>query len=210
MPVNLKIWNAEQPPGSGRGPKGGRKDDVEWHAVTTLADGSEEWKSSDPVKEANGEGFAQRMYIQKWLRNDPDEWEWRLKVESARAKALEREQQLEKELARVDKRKTHNWEALAARRLMRTTVKRLAAAVNREMAERGAEVRAPVVTTRELRATFSEFLVDAEMDKSLSKPCEYRQWLWTDRNTVYLAPAGRRKRGGQGAGGQVTGSGKPN
>jgi hypothetical protein len=85
---------------------------------------------------------------------------------------------------------------------MWTTVKRLAGAVN--------QVRPGMVTTRGLRAAFSEFLVDARNDKSLRRPCEYRQWLWTDRNTVYLAPAGRRKSGEHWVGGRVTGSGKPN
>jgi hypothetical protein len=181
--------------------KRARRDDVEWHAVTRLEDGSEEWKwGGDPVKEASGQGFAQQMFVKKWLRNEPDALEWQQVVELGRARAEKRKRQLEAELARTNERDAHNLKELVLRRLMGTTVKRLAAAVNRVGPTR--------VTKRELKAAFSEFLVDAEKDKSLSKPCEYRQWLWTDRNTVYLAPAGRRKRGGSGVGGRVTGSGK--
>jgi hypothetical protein len=224
MPANLRIWGAEPPKGSGRAATRARRDDVEWHAVTTLADGSEEWKSSDPAKEANKEEVAQRMFVKKWLRSDPDARFWRDVVESGRAKTLEKERQLEKEQARINEREAHNGEEIAVRRLMRTTVKRLGTAINqvvvgdRELVQDAmrpaagwkkqrrkkaevmeeAKMRSRMVTTRELRAAFAEFKVDARKDKGLKEPHEYRQWLWTDRNTVYLAPAGRRKRGGQG------------
>jgi hypothetical protein len=165
-------------------------------------DGGEEWKSSDPAMEATREEVAHRMYVRKWMRNDPDARVWRGLEEFQRPKAEERDKELEAVPARTSAREAHNREELALRRLMETTVKRLATAVNR--------VGPTMVTTRELRAAFREFLLDATGDKALKKPCEYRQWLWTDRNTVYLAPAGRRKRGGKGAGGRVTDPGKPN
>jgi hypothetical protein len=208
MPGNLKIWNPEPPPEAGRGAKRQRPDDVEWHAVTTLADGSEDWKwGNDPVKEASGQGFAQQMFVKKWLKNEPDAEVWRQVVELGRAKVEKRERELEAERTRRGAREAHNREELVLRRLMDTTVKRLAKAVN-QVKIGPAEVQTPMVTTRELRAAFREFLLDAGMDKGLKTPHEYRQWLWTDRNTVYLAPAGRRKRGGLGAGGRVTAPGK--
>jgi hypothetical protein len=207
MPANLKIWSPEPPPGAGQAAKRSRRGDVEWHAVTTRADGTEEWKwGDDPLKEASGRGFAQQMFIKKWLRNEPDAVEWRQVLELGQARAEKRERELAAEQARENAREAYNREEMAARRLMGTTVKRLAAAVNRVMAE--PQAKAPLVTTRELRAAFKEFLVDATKDKALKKPYEYRQWLWTDRNTVYLAPVGRRKRCGVGSGGRVTGSGK--
>jgi hypothetical protein len=207
MPANLKIWNPEPPAGAGQAAKRSGQGDVEWHAVTTRADGTERWKwGDDPLKEASGQGFAQQMFTKKWLRNEPDAVEWRQVIELARARAEKRERELEAEQARKNAREAYNREEMAARRLMGTTVKRLAAAVNRVKAE--PQAKAPLVTTRELRAAFKEFLVDATKDKALKKPYEYRQWLWTDRNTVYLAPVGRRKRCGDGSGGRVTGSGK--
>jgi hypothetical protein len=198
MPANLRIWGAEPPQGAGRAARRDKADDVEWLSVTTMEDGSEEWKSSDPAKEATSEEVEQRKFVQKWLRNDPDAREWQWAVAPARPE--KRMSGLEKKRAREKAKEALKLKELAVRRLMRTTVKRLAAAVN--------EVRPQMVTERELRTAFGEFLVDAKKDKKLKKPHEYRQWLWTDRNTVYLAPAGRRKSGGQGAGGRVTGSGK--
>jgi hypothetical protein len=195
-------WGAWLEWWEGREAKRARQDDVEWHAVTMFEDGGEEWKSNDPVKVASREEVAQRKFAQKLLRNDPDALWWQWVEGPARAKALERERALEEEQARPNKREAYNRKQMALRRLMGTTVKRLAAAINRVGPTR--------VTKRELRAAFSEFLVDAEKDKSLSEPCEYRQWLWADRNTVYLAPVGRRKRGGNGAGGRVTDPEKPN
>jgi len=225
MPANLKIWNPEQPPEAGRGAKRARREDVEWHVVTTREDGSEEWNfSRDAAKAAARPGaewewksrFGEttdddqngtRKIMDVLRREQEERTAWRLAVESARAKAEKRQQELEAKQARENAREAYNREEMAARRLMRTTVKRLAAAVNRVKAA-PAGGKSPMVTTRELRAAFKEFLVDATKDKALKKPYEYRQWLWTDRNTVYLAPAGRRKKGGQGAGGRVTGSGK--
>jgi hypothetical protein len=207
MPANLKIWGPEPPAGVGRALKHARPDDVEWHAVTIFEDGGEEWKSSDPDMEATRVEVADRMYVKKWLRNDPDARVWRGPEEFQRPKTKESEKELEPEQARADGREAHNRKELAVRRLMGTTVKRLAAAVNRVKVE-PAGLKAPMVTTRELRAAFKEFLLDATKDKAFKKAWEYRQWLWTDRNTVYLAPVGRRKRGGSGAGGRVTGSGK--
>lgn len=207
MPANLKIWNPEPPPGADQAAKRSRQCDVEWHAVTTRADGTEEWKwGDDPLKEASGQGFAQQMFTKKWLRNEPDAVEWRQVIELGRVRAEKRERELAAERARENAKEAYNREEMAARRLMGTTVKRLAAAVNRVKAE--PQAKAAFVTTRELRAAFKEFLVDATKDKALKKPYEYRQWLWTDRNTVYLAPVGRRKRCGVGSGGRVTGSGK--
>lgn len=77
MPANLKIWNPEAPQGAGRGAKRARPDDVEWHAVTMFEDGGEEWKSSDPAMEATREEVAHRMYVKKWMRNEPDARVWR-------------------------------------------------------------------------------------------------------------------------------------
>jgi hypothetical protein len=257
MPANLKIWNAEAPQGAGRGAKRARGEDVVWHAVTTLEDGSEEWKwSRDPAKAAGWlNGISEWKYslnemkhggietrnengsgkVMGVLRTDEEvKKAWRRAVELARARAEKRERELEAELARANKREAHNQEELALRRLMRTTMKRLGIAVNRavvdekelvrtEMKKAGtgkrprrkkaevmleATLRTRMVTTRELAMAFKEFLTDVKGDKGLKGADEYRTWLWTDRNTVYLAPAGRRKRGGQGAGGRVTGSGE--
>jgi hypothetical protein len=206
MPANLKIWGPQAPDG------------VEWHSVTTRADGTEEWKwGGDPVKEASGQGFAQQMFLKKWLRNEPDAEVWRQVVDGGRTEADKRAQEMEAEQARVNRRKARKREEMAERRLMGTTVKRLAEAVNRVKGETaGAKVEtqrakgedAPMVTKRELRAALKEFLGDATKDKAFENAREFRQWLWTDRNTVNLAPAGRRKSGGQGVGGRVTGSGK--
>ncbi len=218
MPANLKIWNPETPQGAGRVAKRARPEDVEWHTVTTREDGSEEWNwSRDPAKAAerpNGEWEWKSRFgktpdedengarkIRDVLRREAEErTAWRHAVESARVRAERRQKLLEVEQVRANKREAHTRKELELRRLMGTTVKRLAAAVN--------EVRPRMVTARELRAAFGEFLVDARKDKGLRKPHEYRQWLWMDWNTVYLAPVGRRKRGGKGAGGRVTGSGE--
>jgi hypothetical protein len=254
MPVNLKIGSAEQPAGTGRMVRPVGQDAVEWHAVTTMEDGSEEWNfSRDPAKAAARPGgewewksaFGEKAdkdenavrKIRDVLRREQQErTAWQFAVESARAKAEKREREFEEKQARANEREAHNREALVARRLMRTTVKRLGTAINKVMVgerelvknemrpaaggkrqrRKKAEVmeeatmKSLMVTTRELRAAFSEFLVDAGKDKGLKEPRAYRQWLWMDRNTVYLAPAGRSRRGGQGAGGRVTGSGKPN
>ncbi len=225
MPANLKIWNPEPPPGAGRAAKRARGKDVEWHTVTTREDGGEEWNfSRDPAKAAaqpnaewewksrfgktaHEDGNGTRKIMDVLRREQEERTAWQLAVELARAKAEKRQKEQEAEQARANQREAHNREEMAARRLMETTVKRLAAAVNRVKVE-PAGLKAPMVTSRELRAAFKEFLVDATKDKALKKAWEYRQWLWTDRNTVYLAPVGRRKRGGSGAGGRVTGSGK--
>src|SRR5580693_8586590 len=130
MPANLTIGGAEPRPGGGRAAVYERQDGVEWHAVTTFEDGSEEWKSSDPAKEVSREKLAQRMLIKKWLRNEPGARGWWEVAESARAKALESERKLEEVQARANGREAHNRREVELRRLLGTTVRRLGTAIN--------------------------------------------------------------------------------
>ena len=169
-----------------------RAEDVQWKAVTTLPDGKKEWNWSkypaaeaakSPRVEPADPGYLERLKNELWMKQEPGKFEWWAAVEAA-----------ETNVNGLCQRRRR--EARVLRRLMRTTVKRLAAAVNRVVDEEGSGRRR--VKVSEVNVAFQAFLLDSKSDKGLTEPWDYRKWLWTDRNTVYLAPVGRRKPLGKG------------
>jgi hypothetical protein len=219
MPANLKIWAPEAPAAAAILTA---DETMRWSAVTTLADGQTKWYRDGVVrarrskKGLTGEDFRReedsgQSRLGRWPDNIPQSWPWSkteepeqaawgLAVRLAGLKTSDRRQNEEARETLASQRER----ALAAQRqdrgLMRFTVKRLVAAVNEVKKDWAEETRTGMakVTRHELGAAFREFLKDVESDKGVEKPYNYKQWLWTDRNTVYLAPVGRRKTVGKG------------
>jgi hypothetical protein len=219
MPANLKIWAPEAPAGVAV-----RIADktMRWSAVTTLADGQTTWHRDGVVRarrskkgltgmELRREESNEQGWLYGWPDNirqtwpwskaeEPERAAWRPAVELAGLTASHRRRNEEAREALVSQRER----ALAVQRqdrgLLRLTVKRLVEAVNEVKQDWAEETRTAMakVTRHELGAAFREFLKDVEGDKGVEKPYNYKQWLWTDRNTVYLAPVGRRKTVGKG------------
>jgi hypothetical protein len=208
MPANLNIWPAEAPAVMGRGSSCGagtnrRQSPSETSAATGQA--GRNWRS----------GPRKRSPRSKWVQElDRQRKEYLASLrrrELAEAAAARRIQKLEAEEVRVRKNVLLSRQLIDERRLMSTAVKRLTRTVNEVVvnarvkgwvADGGRIVRGEEamekVTGKELRAAFKEFIEDATKDKSMKDPRAYRQWLWTDRETVYLAPVGRRKVGSRG------------